>query len=164
MKKLFILVALMAVLTGCAGRQTTFETIADDVVQVAAPRQREILLEIPKEAAEAVFKGESGDKLYVCEGYTLAVQTMQAGDLERTVRIISGYGQDELTVVHTCTGEFDRYDFVWSSAGEDGTQIGRAAVLDDGNYHYAVTCMASENAYDLADSGWDRIFGSFWLG
>ena len=49
-------------------------------------------------------------------------------------------------------------------AGEGGDQVARTVVLDDGNYHYAVTCMASENDYDLADSGWDRIFGSFWLG
>ena len=164
MKKLCVLVALMMVLTGCAGNQTTFETVADELVQVISPRQRQILLEIPNEAAEAVFNGESGDKLYVCENYTLTIQTMQAGDLERTVRALSGYGQDAITVLHTDAGEFVRYDLVWTSAGEDGSQIGRAAVLDDGNYHYAVSCMAPEDVYYLAEPGWDRIFGSFWLG
>lgn len=164
MKKLCMLVALLTVLTGCSGTQTTFETVADDAVQAVSGRQRQILLEIPNEAAEAVFKEESGDKLYVCEGYTLAVQTMQAGDLERTVQTLSGYGQDSITVVHTDAGEFDRYDFVWTSMGEDGCQIGRAAVLDDGSYHYAVSCMASAEAYDAVKPGWERIFGSFWLG
>ena len=163
MKKLCMLVALLTVLTGCSGTQTTFETVADDVVQAVSGRQRQILLEIPNEAAEAVFKEESGDKLYVCEGYTLAVQTMQAGDLERTVQTLSGYGQDSITVVHTDAGEFDRYDFVWTSMGEDGCQIGRAAVLDDGSYHYCLTVMGSAETAARNQVFWEEMFASFRL-
>ena len=47
-------------------------------------------------------------------------------------------------IVKTVQDGQDRYDFVWTAAGEDGLQLGRACILDDGNYHYALTTMAQE--------------------
>jgi len=50
-----------------------------------------------------------------------------------------------IQVIKTAQDTYERYDFVWTAAGEDGLQTGRACILDDGNYHYALSAMAEEN-------------------
>ena len=42
-----------------------------------------------------------------------------------------------------------------------GNQIGRAAILDDGNYHYVLSCMAPEALGGDLRETWDRVFASF---
>lgn len=163
MKKCWVLLVLAALLCGCSGAEETFETVHDAYVQSAAAVQREILVSLPDEAAVSAMENESGEKLYLCRGYTLTLQTMEAGDLNGTIQEISGYSRDSLTVMETAPGEFKRYDFVWSSAGENGDQLGRAAILDDGSHHYVLTCMAPESAAGELAQTWDAIFGSFWL-
>lgn len=163
MKKCCAVILLLLLLTGC-GAQETFETISDEYVQSASAVQMDILLNVPQEAVMQSLKNEDGEKIYLCEGYTLTVQTMEAGDLDATIQTICGYSRDSLTVMETAPGDYKRYDFVWSCAGEGGDQVGRAAILDDGSHHYAVSCMApEENSGALRDT-WDAIFNSFWLG
>lgn len=163
MKKICAVLVMLLLLNGCGSRET-FETIGDDYVQSAAAARMEILLNIPQEAATPSLKNENAEKIYLCDGYTLTVQTLEAGDLDATIRAVSGYGRDSLVVMETEQGDFTRYDFVWSSAGEGGDQVGRAAVLDDGSYHYAVACMAPEESSGALREAWDAIFDSFWLG
>lgn len=163
MKKCCAVILLLLLLTGC-GAQETFETISDEYVQSASAVQMDILLNVPQEAVMQSLKNEDGEKIYLCEGYTLTVQTMESGDLDATIQTICGYSRDSLTVMETAPGDYKRYDFVWSCAGEGGDQVGRAAILDDGSHHYAVSCMApEENSGALRDT-WDAIFNSFWLG
>lgn len=163
MKKCCAVVLLLLLLSGC-GVQETFETVSDVYVQSAAAVQMEILLNIPREAVIQSLQNETGEKIYLCDGYTLTVQTLDAGDLNATIQTVSGYSRDSLTVLETAPGDYKRYDFVWSSAGEGGDQVGRAAILDDGSHHYVVACMApAETSGDLRDV-WDAIFDSFWLG
>lgn len=163
MKKCWIFLALTVLLCGCGSTRETFETVNDSCIQSAAAVQRKILLTLPDEAALPTMENESGEKLYLCRGYTLTLQTMEAGDLSGTIQDISGYKRDSLTVMETAPGDFKRYDFVWSSAGEDGDQVGRAAVLDDGSHHYVLTCMAPADTAGELTQTWDGIFGSFWL-
>ena len=41
--------------------------------------------------------------------------------------------------------------------------MGRAAILDDGSYHYVLTCMTdASNAHALQES-WQTLFDSFTL-
>ena len=164
MKKCCLILGMTLMLAGCANTEPTFETVSDVCAQPAAAAPRQILLEIPNEAAQTVLSGNDTDKLYLCEDYSIAVQTMAAGDLDRTVRAVSGYGREELTILKSSAESYTRYDFVWVSAGEGGNQVGKATILDDGNYHYALSCMASEEKSEEVASAWDRIFSSFWLG
>ena len=85
---------------------------------------------------------------------------MDGGDLNATMRALTGFSREQLTVMETERSDFKRYDCVWSTAGEGGDHVARAVILDDGYYHYAVTVMA-----DFASAGeltrtWKTILDS----
>lgn len=144
MKKLVVLLLITALLSGCKP-QETFETVEDlPVVPVAATPQQ-FFVSLPAEAASPTFQSET-EELYVCDGYSISKQILESGDLERTVMTLTGRSKEELDVIQTLQDTYDRYEFVWTSAGEEGLQVGRACILDDGNYHYALTAMAGEEA------------------
>ena len=162
MKKLWWLVVLMVCLTGC-GANEAWETVMDvDNTPVMAQMQQ-IELTLPKDAASETMENEQSGKLYLCNGYTVAVQTLPGGDLDKTLREISGFSKQQLTVMETQTKQAKRYECVWSSASEAEDQVARAVVLDDGSHHYAVTVMAPfSTAGDLADV-WRAILTSVQL-
>jgi hypothetical protein len=143
LKKCFFILLLSFFLTGC-GSEATFETVADEWVQSAAAPVREILVTLPQEAAVSVSESEFGC-LYQCDGYEIALQTLEAGDLDTTLRTVTGYSRENLTVMETRLADIRRYDLVWSCMGEQGELVGRARVLDDGNYHYVLTVLAQAN-------------------
>ena len=140
MKKYVLFLLLLVLLTGC-GSEATFETVADEWVQSAAAPVREILVTLPEEAAVNVSESDYGC-LYQCDGYEIAIQTLEAGDLDATLRTVTGYSREDLTVMETKLADIRRYDLVWSCMGEQGELVGRARVLDDGNYHSVLTVLA----------------------
>lgn len=159
MKRLRIILALSLLLTGC-GAQQTFETVDDVQAAPVMAQMQKISFVLPDEAAVPAIENGDGEKLYLCDGYTIAVQTMEAGDLGRTLRQLTGFDRDQLTLMQTEQTGIKRYDCVWSAAGEGGDQVCRAAVLDDGSYHYAVTVMAEfSTAGDLTET-WRTILNS----
>ena len=155
MKFICILVLLSALLCGCT--QPALETVNDVYVTQPPEERRTIHIELPQDAAEAVMEGREGARLYLCDGYELRLQTIAAGDLDEVLRILTGYGEDRLTLMKTKDGSFDRYDCVWCSAGEEGELVGRSAILADGNYYYCVSALAkSEDAYALQET-WQQL-------
>ena len=142
MKKVFALLFAMICLTGCKA-QETFETVEDIIPAepVAAPQQ--FFVSLPDDAVTPTFQDESGE-IYVCEDYTITKQIAESGDLAKTIRDLTGQTQEDLQVIKTIHDMFERYDFVWTAAGEEGLQLGRACILDDGNYHYALSTMTRE--------------------
>ena len=79
------------------------------------------------------------------------------------ITAISGYDPDRLTVMHTLQDGTDRYDFVWASAGETGERLGRAVVLDDGNYHYCMSVLRDAENTKMSQVVWSDVFDSFCL-
>lgn len=157
MKTFWIWALLPLVFTGCAA-QETFETIADEQVLPVMAQPREIAVQLPEEAAVPVLENEE-QQVYLCEDYEIIIETMASGDLSGTVRALSGYEKEQLTVMETQWQEVGRYEFVWAAAGEEGDRLGRAVILDDGNYHYCMTLLRD------ADSKMDpeEVFSSFTL-
>ncbi len=161
MKKLCIVILACLVLCGCTAAPT-FENVEDVYAKDPVPEPRQILLEIPAEASAQVLQSDSG-KLYLCDGYEVAVQTFFAVDLEQTMRAVTGFGTEGLTVMETSTSEIDRYECAWSAAGEGGDTIARAIVLDDGDYHYCLTIMAPSGNVSKLSSQWQSVAASFRL-
>lgn len=147
-------------LTGCA-RVETFETVDDELLQPAIAEVGKIDLALPEDAAAQTMLTGSGDKLYFCDGYTATVQIMDRGDLARTIKALCGYGRDSLNVVETVSNGNKRWDWVWTSAGEGGDAVGRAAVIDDGKYHYCVTVMAEASLAGALEGQWTALLQSF---
>lgn len=161
MKKLWMILALGLMLTGC-GTAETFETVADEMVQSVMAEPREIRVSMPEEAVLPAMEVEGG-KLYLCKDYDVAIQTLESGDLDETIRTVSGYGREDLTVMETMSGDLTCYEFVWTAAGETGEQVGRAMILDDGYYHYVLSVMADADVAAEYREMWNGLFESFGL-
>ena len=159
MKKCWVLLALALVLSGC-GTQETFETLSDHYAQQASAVLYEVKVALPEEAAVPAMEAQDGSKLYLCDGYTVTVQTMEAGDLDRTVRNTTGYSKDSLTVMQTQKDGVKRYECVWSAAGEGEDAVGRAVIMDDGACHYVVSVMANYTQAGELSATWKHILDS----
>ena len=161
MKKCVLLLLVMVLLAGC-GAQETFETLADVYAPAKPAQHRAVTLTLPEGTTATSLESENGE-YYICGDFEFGIETMDAGDLSRTVSAVCGYSMEDVNVIQTQTEEFDRYDFVWCAVGEAGDQIGRAAILDDGNYHYVLTAMTdADSAGDLRQA-WNEMFASFGL-
>lgn len=166
--KRFLLVTLLLAgcLAGCAA-QETFETIADEWEVPIQAVAKEISLKYPEDASLLTGSSDAGGAVYFCEDYTFSLQVLPSGDLDKTLREVTGFGREDLTVMETEQSTVQattaRYDWVWSCAGEAGDQVCRGAILDDGNFHYVLTAMVPEEKAKDVEAGWDRMFQSFWV-
>lgn len=158
MKRLLWMVLLAGLLCGCRAEET-METVNDEWIVPVMVQPREISVRLPDQILAPVME-QDGRRLYMGQSYEIMLETFDSGDLDNTIRILSGYEKDQLTVLETRRDDADRYDFVWTTTGEKGDRLGRAVILDDGNYHY---CMSA-----LRDAGdtpivWRDVFESFCL-
>lgn len=161
LKKWIVFGICTVLLTGCAA--PTFETLGDiPHQQVAAPAARKVVLTLPDGAVQTVWSGEE-DTMYLCENYTVHLQTMDSGDLKGSVRLLSGFDPEKLTIVKSACGDHDRYEWVWTAAGEGGDAVYRCALLDDGSFHYALTVSASAAAAGKLSEEWNEIMSTFCL-
>lgn len=160
-KVIFVLLLMVGILLGCTPRE--YETVSDEFQLPPEAASAQIRVDLPQEAAVDAIASGKEDRLYLCDGYTLTLETFAAGDLDKTFLALTGFHREALSVVSQMQQGSKRYDFVWTCAGEGGDQLCRGAVLDDGNYHYAVTAMASEADAAQARESWNRIFSSFSL-
>lgn len=162
MKKWWIMLCCTCLLTGCAAADT-FESIDDELLQPVMAEAGQINLSLPPEASIESMLGSDGDNLYFCDGYTAAVQIMDRGDLDKTCRRLCGFGADGLSIMETSSGSAKRYDWVWTAVGEGGDVLGRAAVIDDGKYHYCVSLLAAADTAGELESSWNKLLGSFYV-
>ncbi len=163
MKKIWCVLMLSVLLTGC-GANPVWETVTDVADAPAMAQMQQITIKLPADASVETMENGQSEKIYLCNGYTVAVQTLSGGDVDKTLRQISGFSKEQLTVMETKTQNGERYECVWASAGEAEDQVARAVVIDDGSYHYAVTVMAPfSTAGDLA-SVWQSILSSVSIG
>lgn len=145
-------------LSGCAAQQT-FETVSDIYAPQTDLSEKTLIFDIPQEAAVLVA-ADREDRVYFCEGYEIMVQTMQSGDLSRTVRQITGYPQEKITLVQTELRTVDQYSLAWTAMTEEGDAIGRAVILDDGCYHYCLSVIASAEETWQLQQCWQELFDS----
>lgn len=162
MKKLWVIPLMALFLIGC-GKKQTLETIADvpDIPVISTARR--IQLQLPPELSAPILQGDETGALYLCDDYSVTVQTVEAGDLQQTIREVTGMNKDSLQMVETCQGDIKQYQWVWATNGENGAQVGKGCVLDDGAYHYVLIAMADENKTEQVRPKWKEIFASFSL-
>lgn len=159
MKKLCILLILCVLLSGCAAAPT-FETVDDVYAPSADPQPCEMLLDLPENAAVLTSNGEN---LYFCSGYELMTQTLPGGDLAKTLKTITGYDREHLTLLETSRDGLPCYTCAWTSLGESGDRVGRAVVLDDGCYHYCLSVMADAETAGQVQEQWQEVLTSLRL-
>lgn len=155
MKRIALMALLSVMLLGCAA-SPVFEPVTD-VYAGTVPPPGILQVMVPEKASMLTSTGDGTGQLYFCDGYTLSVQTMSGGDLNRSLRSLTGYGRDRLTVLETSREGLACYCCAWTSAGEAGEQVGRLVLLDDGMYHYAVTVMAPAADTGALVEEWETI-------
>ena len=161
MKQLWIVLLLVSLLTGC-GQRKTVETVEDTMDPPEPAEPREVSVELPGEAAMPTME-EGGRRYYLCNDYEITIDTYPSGDLDSTIRDLSGCEPEELTVMKRQEPGADRYEFVWASAGEQGEQLGRAVILDDGDYHYTMSVLRDAENTEKLQVVWRQVFSSFHL-
>ena len=161
MKKYLWLLLTVFLLCGCTAEET-METVSDEILLPVMAQPRDISVELPGETALPVVENDAG-RIYLCDEYEIVLQTLDAGDLNQTMQTLSGMEREQLTVMETASEDVTRYEFVWTSAGERGEQLGRGVILDDGTYHYCLSVLRSGEKADKSQINWNRVFQSFHL-
>ena len=161
MKFFCVILTVLLLLCGCSA-EPTFETLGPvlDHQGTAEPKRISVLL--PADAAATVMAGGNG-KLYFCDGYEVMAETLEAGDIGKTLKSVTGYPSESMTVLETSVSEVKRYECAWTAVAETGDIVGRAVILDDGSYHYVLSVMAPAQEAGSLHSTWDELFASFAL-
>lgn len=160
LKKGCVLLLAVLLLTAC-GAQETVETVADDMAVPVMAEPREISVDLPEDGEQTIVEGASGN-LYLGSDYSIAIETLDAGDLDRTIYDLTGFHKSDLTVITTESEGVKRYEFVWAAAGETGEQLGHGVILDDGNYHYCMSVLRPSDA-EVSQIIWEDVYHSFSL-
>lgn len=162
MRKLGIWLLVLMCLAGCAA-EPDYETVADLPVEPVIAQAMEMVVDLPAQTVVGVMESGEGSTLYFAEHYTVCLQTLEAGDLNRTLEVCTGFSRDRLQLMQTKAGEWDRYEAGWSCVSDQGDQIGRICVLDDGKYHYALTLMTLASQAEHVQESWQALLRSFRL-
>ena len=139
------------------------ETVADVPVEPVVSAVQRIQVQLPPELSAPALQSQQTGTLYLCDDYSVTVQTVESGDLAKTIRNATGMDREKLQIQKTRQGDTKRYQFMWTANGENGIQVGRACILDDGVYHYVLTAQADEAVAGKVQSAWKEIFASFCL-
>ena len=161
MKVILILMMTLLMLTGCNSAQV-YETVTDEPIAAVSAQPREIRIDLAQEPILPAMESD-GAQLYLCGDFDVMVQTLDSGDLNDTVFRISGFLPEELTLLQTASGDVDKYEFVWTSLTDEGHQIGRVTILDDGSYHYTLSATVDAELIEEYQEIWNGIFESFEL-
>ena len=162
MKKLWVIPFIVLFLTGC-GNKPALETVTDVPDTPVVSTVQRIQIHLPPELSTPTLENEATGSLYLCDDYSVTVQTVEAGDLQKTIRNLTGMDKNDLQIIQTKQGDTKRYQWVWSATGENGVQVGRGCILDDGPYHYVLTALCDESKTEKVQAQWKEIFASFCL-
>ena len=159
MRKWCVLLVMVLLLTGCADTEV-FETVGDEVLLQVMAQPKQIQVTLPEDTVLPAMETENGT-LYMCREFDVMVQTLDGGDLDATIRALSGFEREDLTVIETLRGDLDCYEFVWTATGESDEQVCRCMILDDGSYHYVLTAMVDAELVSEYQQIWNGMFETF---
>ncbi len=162
MKKLWWIPLVVILLAGCGGERA-LETVSDVQDTPVAAMEQKVLLQLPPEMSKPALESEEAGTLYLCDDYSVTVQTVPSGDLAQTILTATGRNKDDLQILKTQTDGVKRYQWVWSANADTGIQVGRGCILDDGAYHYVLTALTDEGKAGQVQPAWQEIFASFRL-
>ena len=151
MKKLCWVLAIVLCLSGCVNMtEPVMETVADEIIEPVAAEPKPMAVWLPDDAAEQTMADEAAGACYTWGESELRVRTMTGGDIRSTLKTLTGLDPEKLTVMEYERDGLQLYQTVWSSTSEEGVQLGRCMVADDGQYHYCISLVSPEGA-DVAE-------------
>ena len=155
---------LLAAVLLCGCAKAEYETMADEYTPLPPEQMARMVLSFDADQEVASMEAGEQESICFCDGYTLTRQVMEAGDLDKTLRRVTGYSRENLRIMKQNQDGCKRYDFVWSCAGEGGSQVGRGSILDDGSYHYVLSVLAEADRAGEFEQVFRALFESYALG
>lgn len=162
MKKLGIVLLMLCLLTAGCATEETFETVSDALEAGLTAQRRSVYVELPGDAASPAVESDAG-RLYLCGDYEIQVQILAGGDVDATLRSLTGFEREALTVVQTSRDGGECYEFVFASTGEPGQTVGKGMILDDGGWHYCLMVQSDAETAAQNQAVWEEMFQSFRL-
>lgn len=156
MKKLLIGLLLAAMLSGC-GVEPVYETIGDvwgQAEPAVSPGRMRVLL---PEGAEMEVMDGNGDSFYRVGDWDLWTRVLSGGDINKTLETLSGLDAGCLTVIDHKLGDYQCHETTWSATAEEGTQVIRAGILDDGSYHYCLCVSVPQEDATQVDELFEQV-------
>lgn len=157
--KTIALLLLIPVLLCACGAAPTFETLGDVQHDMPSVLQK-VCIQVPN-SAEAFVEGDTTG--WLAEHYSIRQETFEGQQLSETMQALCGFSTDRLTVMTSGTEDIRRYEWVWTAMSEEGQLLCRAAVIDDGRYHYCLIAEGSAEYGKELNEQWNEIFSSFSL-
>ena len=114
MKKICLILLITVLLTGCRGKGA-METVSDVPYTPVIANLKRIQLQLPPELSAPVLENEDSGSLYICDTYSVTVQTAPSGDLKKTIQDATGIDQGKLDVLQTRRGDAKCYQWVWTA-------------------------------------------------
>lgn len=158
MKKWIVFLCLAVFLSGCTAPD--FETVTDLPEDFTPVQPRQVIVELP-EAALAGFQPSDTQCQRIYEDFSVVLEVVSGGNLCATLTQFTGCTPENLVVLSTRQAEYQRYDTVFTSAGEGCDMIGRLCVLDDGLYHYVLCIQTTASEYLSQTEQIEAVFASF---
>ena len=162
MRKLLVILLLVLLLCGCS-KETMLETVTDEMAEPVVAAMQRTQLYLPPELSAPALQNQENGTLYLCDDYSVILQTLPSGDLSKTISTVTGLNKEKVQIQTTRQGNVKRHQFIWTASGEQGIEVGRTCVLDDGVYHYVLTALAPEEIAGQVQETWKEIFVSFCL-
>ena len=151
MKIVCWVLAAVLCLSGCVNMtEPVMETVADEIIEPVAAEPKPMAVWLPDEAAEQTMADDAAGSCYTWGESELRVRTMTGGDIRSTLKALTGLDPEKLTVMEYEKDGLQLYQTVWSCTSEEGVQLGRCMVADDGQYHYCISLVSPEGA-DVAE-------------
>lgn len=161
-------VAFAAFLTGCTREAPpVWETVTDGIpAQNTEPlSEYQITFAVPNDAVLAAVGLEQGPRYYTAVNgdYEIMTQRLESDSIQTVATAVSGFRLDELSPIRWEEYGMERYDFAWTSAGDEGQMVHRAAVLADNGAYYVLTFSAREDAAGDCGEKMKSVFSSLGL-
>ena len=151
MKKACWILAVALCLSGCVNNtEPVMETVADEIIEPVAAEPKDIAVWLPDEAAAQTMADGAAGECYTWGESELRLQTLRGGNIRSTLKALTGLDPEKLTVMEYEKDDLQLYQTVWSCTSEEGVQLGRCMVADDGQYHYCISLVSPEGA-DVAE-------------
>ena len=146
MKKIACLLLIVLLLSGCS--RPAWETVEDEMPEVPAAQwlDETYTIEIGVPADTELLESKEDWKVYSTQNGEFEVETRKflASGLGDAVKTLTGYSQEQLTIMETSRFDLPEYQFVWVTQTQQGSRLCRADLVMDGADCYAVVCSTLE--------------------
>ena len=126
---------MLLLLCGCSAKEAA---VVEYVTDTWAAPAYTLVFSAPQEFSQQTFA--EGEVYQSQDGAVLLVsEVMPGADLEQAVQAVSGFSWDELEHVCIEREEWTECYLSWACVTEQGVQLSRCTLMDDGKCCYALT-------------------------